>query len=92
MKEPILSRYRIRIRLRGFEPQMQYTAGLTGKRFWTPLLLTGYWAEPASFSTGQVNTKYPLSFNEARIAIHRAKRINSGALIRACDNIKDRQS
>lgn len=79
-------KFRIRLRFNGFEPQMQYTAGETGKPFWTPLLATGYWAEPESFSFGAIKGKHPLSLREARKAIERAKRINSCGLLAASDS------
>lgn len=71
-------KYRIKIRLTGFEPQMQYKHSMSGRLFWTPLNRMGYWAEPGSYSTGVVVGKYPLSFLAARQAIQRARLINDG--------------
>jgi hypothetical protein len=70
--------YRITETDGGFEPQMLYTAGMGDGQFWTPLLPTGYWAEPSSFSLGRVAARYPLpTKEEAEIAIERAIRINT---------------
>lgn len=61
----------------GFEPRMLTTSGDSGSQFWTPLLASGYWAEPASFTSGKVAGTYPLPTNaEAEAAIERAKLIN----------------
>lgn len=75
-------KYRVVIRFFGFEPQMKCNSGVSAD-FWTPLLVTGYWAEPESFSFGVVNGKYPIRFFDSLMAIKRAKRINSGGLVRA---------
>jgi len=68
--------YRIVPRLFGFEPQMKYTAGVTGKSFWTPLARTGYWRDPASFSYGVVSKREKMDFRAALMSIRRAKIIN----------------
>jgi len=77
----MIYKYRIVLRRWGFEPQMRCNSGLSGM-FWTPLLRTGYWAEPDSFTLGRVNGKYLMGFRAAMMAIRRAKLINSGGLIR----------
>lgn len=83
MKEIQSYRYRLKWRwVLRFEPQMQFTAGATGQTFWTPLLITGYWAEPDSYSFGIVKGRHPLTFKEARLAIRRAKLINSSGYLR----------
>jgi hypothetical protein len=77
--------YRIRpVLFKGWEPQMRFCAGMRRVEFWTPLNVSGYWAEPQSFSWGETTgRRYPLSLRDARLAIERAKRINSGSLLKA---------
>jgi hypothetical protein len=75
-----MNRYRIVLRWLGFEPQMKCQSGLAGW-FWTPLLATGYWAEPESFTAGLVKSTHPLGLRAALAAVQRAKRINSGGLL-----------
>lgn len=61
---------------KGYEASMWVRSGIGG-HFWTPLLATGYWAEPESFSTGVVRGLYLLDTNEeAERAIERARLLN----------------
>jgi hypothetical protein len=74
-------KYRVRLRLFGFEPQMFYQAGQTGKWFWMPLDRAGYWLEPGAFSSGVVTKRSVMSFNDARLALRRARMINEGGRV-----------
>jgi hypothetical protein len=59
---------------------MKCQSGLAGW-FWTPLLATGYWAEPESFTTAVVTGRHPLGLRAAMAAVQRAKRINGNGLL-----------
>ena len=70
----------------GYEAAIWTQSG-GGGWFWTPLLVTGYWAEPESFSTGTVKGLHLLdTFGEAEKAIERAKLINeTGGVLNIAD-------
>jgi hypothetical protein len=85
MAEPkAIGLYRV-VRVRGgFEPQQSYSAGWDGHRFWTPLAVTGYWADPDSFNFGKVTKRpAPVSRAEATQAIGRAKSLNTNGSVLA---------
>lgn len=83
------TQYRIIKYGEGFEASMFTKSGLGGE-FWTPLLETGYWAEPESFNTGIVKGLHLLTtFEAAEKAIIRARLINrTGAILSLVENSK----
>lgn len=80
-------KYRIAIKLFYFEPQMKCIAGENSKHFWSPLLVTGYWADPKSYNYGVVNKSSKMSYKNASISINRAKLINGVGLLSSVKNI-----
>lgn len=74
--QPKPHQYRLRRRLRGWEPQCSYTAGAVDGVFWFPLNENGYWLEPEAFSFGKITKHIALPKELAKRALLRARAIN----------------
>lgn len=76
-----MNNYRIKRLWHWYEPQMQYTAGISGQKFWVGLTDTGYWCDPDSFKDGDVRVRSLFRDKEtAKRAVLRAKAMNGESM------------